>query len=76
MKSLTDFLYFLKREQRKAIAGMAASLGILVGIPMTVIVVYGVGFWNWSPLWAALMLVSVPVLVAWSVQAWYERKIT
>lgn len=76
MNSLTDFIYFLKREQRKAIAGMAASLGMLVGIPLVVLVVYGVGYWHWSPYWAAPMLLAVPILVTWSIQAWYERKIT
>jgi len=75
MNAMTDFLNFMRRERRKAIAGMAASLGMLVGIPLTVLVVYGVGYRNWSPYWSAPVLLAVPILVCWAIQTSYERKI-
>lgn len=54
---------FLRRQGRKLDAGMAACIGFIVGIPLTFLIVYGVGYRGWNPIWAAPVLLLVPLLV-------------
>ena len=76
MTFLKDYIAYLGRVQDRMAIGMAGCVGFMVSIPSAFVIVYGVGFRNWSPVWMAFVMLGIPMAVtaaAYKLIQWRNR---